>query len=214
MLGAADDLELDDEPQLLEVGQRICGYTVQELIGRGGMGEVCPRAQQDRPRRQVALKVIRAGLSSRRAVLRLEVEAEILARARSSGNSRVIEAGTFAVGAKGRVRPFFSMELVEGVTITEYARSKRLDAAAKIKLIRRVCEGIDHAHRRGVIHRDLKPANILVDSTGQPKVLDFGVARVVDRDVAAGMTLTRGDRAGDAWVYESGTGRGKCGICR
>ncbi len=189
MLDAADEAEVYEEPQLLEVGQRIGKYCVEGFIGRGGMGEVY-LAVQERPRRKVALKVIRTGLATRRAALRLEVEAEILGRLDHPAIARIIEAGVFPIGPDGVGRPFFSMEFIEGCSITEYARDKGLNTTEKVELMRRVCDGIEHAHKRGVIHRDLKPANIMVDATGQPKVLDFGVARVVDGDGATSGTLT------------------------
>lgn len=180
----------DDEASTLMNGQRVGGYTIQEMIGRGGMGEVY-RAIQEHPRRAVALKVIRAGLASRRAIKRLEIEAAILARLDHAGIARIIEAGELrlpdTVGTF-HVRPFFSMELVPGVPITRHAEQHGLDVRARVELMRLVCDAVEHAHRRGVIHRDLKPGNILVDEHGRPRVLDFGVARVVDRE--AGMTLT------------------------
>ncbi|MEK6702596.1 MAG: serine/threonine-protein kinase [Planctomycetota bacterium] len=176
--------EGEDEPQTLSGGQRVGGYSIERLIGRGGMGEVY-RAMQESPKRAVALKVIRAGLASRRAIKRLEIEATILARLDHPGIARVIEAGEIRTMSRDGVpivRPFFSMELVEGVSITRHAHELGLSIAARIELMRNVCDAVEHAHQRGVIHRDLKPANILVDEHRQPRVLDFGVARIVDRD--------------------------------
>src|SRR5262249_18755560 len=128
--------------------------------------------------RTVALKVIRAGLASPALVKRFTHEAQILGRLHHPGVAQVYEAGVTAEGL-----PFFALELIRGVPLDEYARRTRLDAAGRLGLVARVCDAVQHAHDNGVIHRDLKPANILVDEAGQPKVLDFGVARATDADL-------------------------------
>ena len=115
-------------------------------------------AEQDNPRRTVALKVIRPGLVSPELVNRFSHEAQILARLQHSGIAQVYEAG---MGEDGR--PFFAMEFIRGMPLDEYARSRGLDAAARLELLARVCDAVQHAHDKGVIHRDLKPGNILVD---------------------------------------------------
>jgi WD40 repeat protein/predicted Ser/Thr protein kinase len=157
----------------------IARYRVLRLLGEGGMGTVY-EAQQDNPRRSVALKVIRAGLTSGILLKRFAREAEILGRLRHAGIAQVYDAGVAESG-----QPFFVMELIVGVPLDQYAREHALDAGGRLELVARVCDAVQHAHERGVIHRDLKPANILVEPSGQPKVLDFGVARPADLGLTA-----------------------------
>ncbi len=147
-------------------------YRILRRHGEGGMGTVY-EAEQDHPRRTVALKVMRAGAATVELLSRFRHEAEILARLQHPGIAQVYEAG---IGDDGR--PFFAMEFIRGMTMDEYARSRGLDPRARLELLARVCDAMQHAHDKGVIHRDLKPSNILVDESGQPKVLDFGVAHV------------------------------------
>jgi WD40 repeat protein/predicted Ser/Thr protein kinase len=160
-------------------------YRILRQHGEGGMGTVY-EAEQDNPRRTVALKVIRPGLVSPELVKRFSHEAQILARLQHSGIAQVYEAG---MGADGQ--PFFAMEFIRGMPLDEYSRSCRLDPAARLELLARVCDAVQHAHDKGVIHRDLKPANILVDETGQPKVLDFGVAHVTAADLLTTASRTQ-----------------------
>ena len=143
-------------------------------------------AEQDNPRRTVALKVIRPGLVSPELVKRFSHEAQILARLQHSGIAQVYEAG---MGEDGQ--SFFAMEFIRGMPLDEYARSRGLNAAARLELLARVCDAVQHAHEKGVIHRDLKPGNILVDETGQPKVLDFGVAHVTAADLLTSASRTQ-----------------------
>ncbi|MCC6672665.1 MAG: serine/threonine protein kinase [Planctomycetes bacterium] len=159
------------------VGQDLAGFRILRRIGSGGMGTVY-EARQERPSRLVAFKTLAVSLTSERARRRLEDEAEILARLRHPGIAQVLEAGTFQLGAD-RV-PWFAMELVEDPRpIDRHVREAGSDARAIARLLVAVCAAVHSAHQRGVIHRDLKPANILVDRHGQPKVIDFGIARVV-----------------------------------
>jgi serine/threonine protein kinase/Flp pilus assembly protein TadD len=166
--------------------QRIGPYRVLRVLGEGGMGVVY-LAEQDSPRRAVALKVIRPGVASPAALRRFAQEAAILARLQHPGIAQIYEAGTAVVdspeGATGSARPFFAMELVHGASLLDYARSRALPTRERLELMIRVCDAVQHAHQKGVIHRDLKPGNILVTDAGQPKILDFGVARVTDADV-------------------------------
>ena len=143
-------------------------------------------AEQDNPRRTVALKVIRPGLVSPELVKRFSHEAQILARLQHPGIAQVYEAG---MGEDGQ--SFFAMEFIRGMPLDEYARSRGLNAAARLELLARVCDAVQHAHEKGVIHRDLKPGNILVDVTGQPKVLDFGVAHVTAADLLTSASRTQ-----------------------
>ncbi|MCC6428706.1 MAG: serine/threonine protein kinase [Phycisphaerales bacterium] len=160
---------------------RIGRYTIIRILGEGGMGTVY-EAQQESPRRAVALKVIRAGQVSHSLLRRFEHESAVLGRLQHPGIAQVYEAGTIE-DERGHSVPFFAMEFIRGVPLTEYASIKNLGTGERLDLIARICDAVYHAHQKGVIHRDLKPGNILVDEAGQPKVLDFGVARATDSDV-------------------------------
>ena len=164
---------------------RVGRYRVLRRIAEGGMGAVY-EAEQDSPRRTVALKVVRPGFASPALLKRLSHEAQILARLHHPGIAPIYEAGLDDDG-----QPFFAMEFIRGLPLDEFADRRGLDLAARLGLVARVCDAVQHAHGRGVIHRDLKPANILVDETGQPKVLDFGVARATDADLLTGAGLTQ-----------------------
>jgi tetratricopeptide (TPR) repeat protein/predicted Ser/Thr protein kinase len=163
----------------------IARYRVARLLGEGGMGTVY-EAEQDNPRRTVALKVLRPGLASESLLKRFAQEAQILGRLHHPGIAQVYDAGVAAGG-----QPYFAMELIAGVPLDRYAREQGLDALGRLELVARVCDAVQHAHERGVIHRDLKPSNILVDEAGQPKVLDFGVARATDADLLTSVDRTR-----------------------
>lgn len=165
--------------------QRIGEYKVLGVLGQGGMGVVY-RAEQENPRRIVALKVIRPGIESRDVLKRFAHEAEVLGWLQHPGIAQVYEAGTADTGFGPQ--PYFAMEFVRGQPLTAYAHRHRLDIRARLELLARLCDAVHHAHQKGVIHRDLKPGNILVDETGQPKILDFGVARATDTNVRT-MTL-------------------------
>ncbi|MGB3966116.1 MAG: serine/threonine-protein kinase, partial [Planctomycetota bacterium] len=141
-------------------------------------------AEQERPHRKVALKVLRAGVVSGRSLRRFELEAELLGRLQHPGIARILSSGTFPSVAGPQ--PYFAMELVAGRPLREHAGG--LDRDAKVRLLVALCEAVQHAHEKGVIHRDLKPENVLVDANGRPVVLDFGVAKLAepDRAVSAG----------------------------
>src|SRR5262249_6357007 len=164
---------------------RVGHYRVVRLLGEGGMGAVY-EAEQDNPRRAVALKVIRPGLVSPGLLKRFTHEAQILGRLHHPGIAQIYEAGVAEDG-----QPFFALELIRGATLDEYVRRHALDPAARLGLLARVCDAVQHAHEQGVIHRDLKPGNILVDEADQPKVLDFGVARATDADLLTSTGHTR-----------------------
>jgi tetratricopeptide (TPR) repeat protein/predicted Ser/Thr protein kinase len=159
---------------------RISSYRILGVLGEGSMGVVY-RAEQDKPHRVVALKVLKAGGASDHALKRFEHEAQMLGRLQHPGIAQIFEAGTADTGYGPQ--PFFAMELIQGVPLNEYAAAHRLDTPGRLELLVKVCEGVEHAHQKGVIHRDLKPSNILVDESGQPKILDFGIALAVDPDL-------------------------------
>ena len=160
-------------------GSRIGPYTIIRKLGEGGMGIVF-LAEQERPvRRKVALKVIKPGMDTEQVVTRFEAERQALALMDHPGIARVLDAGATDSG-----RPFFVMELVDGVPINEYCDRERLPLGPRLELFVAVCRSIEHAHQRGIIHRDIKPSNVLVtliDGQAVPKVIDFGVAKAVDQ---------------------------------
>jgi len=160
--------------------KRIGHYLITDVLGEGGMGVVY-RAEQKSPRRTVALKVIKPGAESQELLKRFAQESQVLGCLQHPGIAQVIEAGT-ADTEHGR-QPFFAMEFVDGQPLNEYAKNGELDTTARLELMVKVCDAVHHAHQKGVIHRDLKPGNILVDAAGEPKILDFGVARATDADV-------------------------------
>lgn len=172
-------------------------YRIIRELGRGGMGIVY-EAEQESPRRRVALKVIRQAFASRDMVRRFRQEAHVLGQLRHPGIAQIIEAGTTRIGNANL--PYFTMELIEGEPFS--ARAESLSFRERIELVARVCDAVQHAHQKGVVHRDLKPVNILVaphsatpgsrtgggsgsfvDAIGQPKIMDFGIARLTDSDV-------------------------------
>lgn len=155
----------------------IAGFRVVRRIGAGGMGVVY-EAEQERPARRVAIKLLRAERLTETGVRRMEFEGEVLGRLAHPGIATVYEAGVW--DQDGVARPYVAMELIEGVPLTEYAQEHGLDLRERLELFVRICDAAHHAHQRGVIHRDLKPANILVDQGGNSKIVDFGIARGLD----------------------------------
>lgn len=159
--------------------ERIGRYRILGLIAEGGMGAVY-RARQDEPEREVAIKLIRPGPGAAALLPRFEREARSLARLQHPGIAQIFEAGWFD-SEFGRL-PYLAMEFVDGVPIDEGARERGLSVAGRVRLLVGVCEAVEHAHQRGVLHRDLKPANVLLTREGRTKILDFGVARLLDAD--------------------------------
>lgn len=175
---------------------RIGRYRPLRVIGQGGMGVVY-EAEQDEPRRRVALKVIRPELATPDLRRRFAHESLFLGRLRHPGIAQVYEAGT-AETPDGPL-PFIAMELVEGARLNEWARGRDATAPAlraRVELMIRLCDAVHHAHQRGLIHRDLKPGNVLVDVDGRPRVLDFGVARPADLDLGTSLVTTHGELVG------------------
>ncbi|MDQ7013530.1 MAG: protein kinase [Planctomycetota bacterium] len=177
-----DQAMLDLFPSIASppVPERIGRYTIKSQLGIGGMGVVY-LAEQDHPQRRVAIKVLRPGLVNPGLLRRFELEAAALGRLQHPGIAQIYEAGTFNDGAGPR--PYFAMELVDGKPLTDYADAHGLGTRDRLVLFARVCAAVHHAHQRGIIHRDIKPGNVLVDATGQPRVLDFGIARATDSDL-------------------------------
>jgi len=160
-------------------------YRILRKLGEGGMGIVY-EAEQDHPHRHVALKVVHTACVSISLLRRFDQEVEVLGRLHHPGIAQIYEAGTADTGAGPQ--PYFAMELIEGQLLSDYARDQRLDTSKRLELLARICDAVDYAHQQGVVHRDLKPQNIMVDEMGQPKILDFGVARATDADLQT-MTL-------------------------
>ena len=158
--------------------EMIGAYRILGVLGEGGMGTVYEAAETGPVRRRVALKIIRAGLSSREVLARFALERQALALMNHDGIAKVFHAGETERG-----EPYFAMELVHGLPITEYCDSQRLDARQRLELFCSVCQAVQHAHQKGVIHRDLKPSNIIVteqDGVARAKVIDFGIAKAVN----------------------------------
>jgi len=158
---------------------RIGQYRILAKLGAGGMGVVY-QAEQEHPRRIVALKVIRPGWISPQLLQRFERESEALGRLQHPGIARIYEAG--AADAGYGAQPYYAMEFIQGQSLGKYVEGHQLHTRGRLEIMAKICEAVHHAHQRGIIHRDLKPGNIVVDETGQPKILDFGVARMTDSD--------------------------------
>ena len=154
--------------------ERIGRYTITKRLGEGGMGIVY-EALQESPRRQVAIKLLHPLHATPERLRRFRQEAELLGRLRHPGIAQIFEAGTYDLGRGAQ--PYFAMERVAGTDLRTYAADHRLHIRARLELVARVCDAVQYAHEQGVIHRDIKPENVLVDADGQPKVLDFGIAR-------------------------------------
>lgn len=174
----------ESAPANAELPQWIGPFRILRLLGEGGMGRVY-LAEQTQPHREVALKVIRAAASPE-AFQRFQREADLLAALEHPGIARVYAAGHAAVA--GGTVPYLAMEYVRGTDLLAHAQHARATPERKLQLLAGICRAVHHAHTQGVIHRDLKPGNILVDDQGHPKILDFGVARVVGADDMTRMT--------------------------
>ncbi len=196
MLAAARDagdfldtpLPLPESVRCLAAGTRIGAFIVENLIGEGGFSEVY-RARQEEPiRRVVALKLLKPGMDSRAVLSRFASERHTLALMSHPNIARLLDAGATHDG-----RPFVVMEFVAGRTLKQHADATQLGLRDRLALFLQVCDAVEHAHRRGVIHRDLKPSNVLVeiaDGTPRVKVIDFGIAKLLDGS-ADGVALTR-----------------------
>ena len=160
-------------------GERIGRYKLLEKIGEGGCGVVYMAEQEEPVRRRVALKVIKLGMDTRQVVARFEGERQALALMEHANVARVFDAGATDTG-----RPYFVMELVRGMKITDYCDQQNLPTEERLALFGQVCQAIQHAHQKGIIHRDIKPSNVLVtvnDGVAVPKVIDFGIAKATEQ---------------------------------
>jgi len=170
-----------------EAGERIGNYKLLQQIGEGGFGTVWMAEQEKPVRRRVALKIIKLGMDTKEVIARFEQERQALAMMDHPNIAKVHDAGATPFG-----RPFFVMELVKGVKITDYCDSANLSPADRLRLFIQVCQAIQHAHQKGIIHRDSKPSNILVtlhDGVPVPKVIDFGVAKATQQQRLTDLTL-------------------------
>jgi eukaryotic-like serine/threonine-protein kinase len=166
-------------------------YKIIRLIGGGGMGAVY-EAEQDQPRRTVALKVIKPGLASTELLRRFAQESQALGRLQHAGIAQIYEAGTADTGYGPQ--PYFAMEFIRGESLRDYAETHHLNTRQRLEIMVKVCDAVHLAHQRGLIHRDLKPGNIMVDETGQPKNSRF--RRVTDSDAQATMQTGVGQLVG------------------
>lgn len=171
--GPAADGAVDDG-EVLAPGARLGRYRIEALLGRGGMGDVYRAEQLEPVRRTVALKLLRRRRLDARHLAYFEVERQLLAQMRHPAIAQVFDADTTAQGY-----PFFAMEFIAGSPLTRFCEERALSLRQRIELMIRVCEGVQHAHQKGVVHRDLKPGNLLVDQVdgrALPKIIDFGIA--------------------------------------
>jgi tetratricopeptide (TPR) repeat protein len=165
------------EPQSHLAGQRIGRYKLLEQIGEGGFGEVYMAEQIEPIQRRVALKIIKSGMDSRQIIARFEAERQALALMDHPSIARALDAGTTESG-----QPYFVMELVRGISITDFCDQRHLTTHERLSLFIKVCHAVQHAHQKGIIHRDIKPSNVLVtlhDTEAVPKVIDFGIAKAL-----------------------------------
>jgi len=171
------------------VGSTIGPYKLREQIGDGGMGVVYVAQQEEPVRRKVALKIIKPGMDTKQVIVRFEAEQQVLALMDHPNIAKVHDAGTTETG-----RPYFVMELVRGIPITEYCDKAKLSTGQRLDLFIKVCRAIQHAHQKGIIHRDIKPTNVLVtqiDGTAVPKVIDFGIAKAIHRELTEQSVFTQ-----------------------
>ena len=171
-----------------EAGDRIGPYRLLEPLGEGGFGVVWVAEQEQPVQRKVALKIIRLGMNSREVIARFAQERQALAVMDHPGIAKVFDAGATPFG-----RPYFAMELVRGVPITDFCDDYSLPMRLRLEMFMQVCSAVHHAHQKGIIHRDLKPSNVLVtldaDGVAAPKVIDFGIAKATEQQPLTELTL-------------------------
>jgi serine/threonine protein kinase len=183
------NVTLDNSPLTEGPGTTIGKYKLLEQIGEGGMAVVY-MAEQEKPlRRRVALKIIKLGMDTRQIIARFEAERQALAVMDHPNIAKVFDAGTTQTG-----RPYFVMELVRGVSISEYCDKNKLDTKERLDLFIQVCNAVQHAHQKGIIHRDIKPSNVMVtlhDGKPVPKVIDFGIVKATSQRLTEKTLFTR-----------------------
>jgi tetratricopeptide (TPR) repeat protein len=172
---------------------RIGPFRILALIGEGAMGIVY-EAEQERPNRRVALKIVRPGLVPAAVLRRFELEYEFLGRLHHPGIAQIYQAGI--ADTEYGPQPYFAMELVQGKRLDEYVRVKAPSLGERLALVADIADAVQHAHHRGIIHRDLKPANILVTEAGEPKILDFGIARAAHHGLLPTVQTVAGEVLG------------------
>jgi serine/threonine protein kinase/Tol biopolymer transport system component len=161
------------------LGSRIGPYKLLQVIGEGGFGVVYMAEQEEPIRRRVALKIIKLGMDTKQVIARFEIERQALAMMDHPNIAKVLDAGATETG-----RPYFVMELVKGVPITDYCDANHLSTRERLELFIQVCQAVHHAHEKGIIHRDIKPSNVMVtlhDAAPVPKIIDFGVAKATNQ---------------------------------
>ena len=188
---AASSLQLTlDAPEIIDrPGSVIDRYKLLEKIGEGGMGVVYMAEQTEPIRRKVALKIIKLGMDTKSVIARFEAERQALAMMDHPNIAKVLDAGATETG-----RPYFVMELVQGVSITEYCDQNNLSTKGRLALFVQVCNAVQHAHQKGIIHRDIKPSNVMVtmqDGVPVPKVIDFGIAKATNQKLTEKTLFTR-----------------------
>jgi len=183
------DITLDVSPLVEKPGTKIGRYKLLEQVGEGGFGVVY-MAEQTKPiNRRVALKIIKLGMDTKAVIARFEAERQALAMMDHPNIAKVFDAGATDTG-----RPYFVMELVKGIPITEYCDKNNLDTRQRLELFVDVCKAVQHAHQKGIIHRDIKPSNVLItlhDGKPVPKVIDFGIAKATAHRLTEKTVFTR-----------------------
>jgi serine/threonine protein kinase/tetratricopeptide (TPR) repeat protein len=183
------DVTFDDMPLTEGPGTKIGRYKLLELIGEGGFGVVYMAEQREPIRRRVALKIIKLGMDTKQVIARFEAERQALAMMEHPNIAKVLDAGATETG-----RPYFVMELVKGIRITEYCDKNNLDTRQRLKLFIDVCKAVQHAHQKGIIHRDIKPSNVMItlhDGVPVPKIIDFGIAKATSQRLTEKTLFTR-----------------------
>ncbi|MBN2313162.1 MAG: protein kinase, partial [Sedimentisphaerales bacterium] len=190
LLKAPPDLLAETMDRVTEGPSTIIGrYKLLEKIGEGGFGVVYMAEQQEPITRRIALKIIKLGMDTRSVIARFEAERQALAMMEHPNIAKVLDAGATDTG-----RPYFVMELVKGIPITEYCDNNHLDTQQRLELFIDVCKAVQHAHQKGIIHRDLKPSNVLItlhDGKPVPKVIDFGIAKATGQRLTEKTLFTR-----------------------